>query len=345
MADAQSNPPAVSVLMPVRNCGSYIEEAVDCILRQTFADFEFLIVDDASTDDTWERLKQFSDPRIRLFRNETNKGLAQNLNDLLAIARGEFIARMDGDDKCALERLELQVSYLRAHPEVGVVGTYFLYMSQDGRDTGLVCPPHTDAAIKDGMLDLRTGVLHPSATFRKGVLQSVGGYRPAIGIAEDQDLFLRLRDHCQMSILPTALYRWRMHSSQTGTRVREQQAAILMLRMYAVERQVIGDDSLHLMDESDLARIRSGAFIMPRLGTPAQQREVLKLLGRATIADGRPAQAYRLAASAVRKWPLSSVGYTTALATLLSIRSYQRTIRRCKNACGRFVYRVLRVKP
>ena len=68
-------------------------------------------------------------------------------------------------------------------------------------------------------------------------------------------------------------------------------------------------------------------------------------IGRSTIAAGRPAQAYRLAASAVRKWPLSSVGYTTALATLLSIRSYQRTIRRCKNACGRFVYRVLRIKP
>ena len=331
--------------MPVRNCGSYIEEAVDCILRQTFADFEFLIVDDASTDDTWERLQKYTDPRIRLFRNETNKGLAQNLNELLASARGEFIARMDGDDVSMLDRLERQVSYLQENPAVGVVGSFYLYTNRDGRDFGFSTPYVDSADIKGGMLELRSGVLHPVAMMRRNILLQVGGYRPAIGIAEDQDLYLRLRDVCDFHNLPVVLHKWRMHGAQAGTRVVEQQAAILMLRLYAFERAVVGHDSLETMGPDDLQHMRSGGFIMPRVGNVRQKRQIMAVLGASTVRAARPIQAYRLASAAIRTWPLSPVGYGIALRCFFSMQTYARTIRRVKNACGRIVYRALRVRP
>lgn len=337
--------PTVSVLMSARNCGKFLQEAVDSILRQSFDDLELLIVDDGSTDNTWAVLNGLTDPRVTLFRNADNLGAAESKNRLLAHARGEFIAIMDGDDTCAPDRLERQVAYLRANPGVGVLGTYYLLMTADGRDIGMVGMPIDNATIKAGMLHLRASVLHGSSMLRRRVLQQVGGYRPAIGIAEDIDLWLRLRDVCEFHNLPVALYRWRMHPNQTGTRVMEEQASSLMLRLYAVERDVVGSDSLDTMSETDRARIRAGAFILPRVGNVRQKRQIMAVLGASTVSAARPIQAYRLASAAIRTWPLSPVGYGIALRCFFSMQTYARTLRRCKNACGRFVYRVLRVKP
>lgn len=341
MADAQSNPPAVSVLMPVRNCGSYIEEAVDCILRQTFADFEFLIVDDASTDDTWDRLKQFSDPRIRLSRNETNKGLAQNLNDLLETARGEFIARMDGDDTCDLERLELQVRFLEEHPEVGVVSSSFLWTDASGRDVQLFPQPSEDSEIKGRILVSCDGLVHAGALARRSLLVEAGGYRTAIGIAEDNDLWLRLGHQCQFHNLPRALYRWRQHPASSGSRQTEQNAALAMVRMYAIERRHCGEDSLARYSDEDLARVRQGRFVMPRVGDAAAQRRVLWELCDVLIAGARPAQSLRVAAATVRRWPLHWLGYAMVGRTMLNPRSYLRQFRIMRNYVGMLAYSLL----
>src|SRR6476661_6105481 len=126
--------PPVSVLMPVYNAGRYVAEAVESILGQTYADFEFLIVDDGSTDRSRAILERYAarDPRIRLV-SRPNTGYAAALNELLGLARGELVARMDADDVALPERLLRQVNYLRAHPEVVCVGTAVHLIDGGGR--------------------------------------------------------------------------------------------------------------------------------------------------------------------------------------------------------------------
>ena len=104
--------PAISVIMPARNCAAYVAEAVQSILAQTFSDFELLVTDDASTDETYDVLRGFGDARISLWRHETPAGSAETRNELFARARGEYIALMDADDISLPERLEKQLHYL-----------------------------------------------------------------------------------------------------------------------------------------------------------------------------------------------------------------------------------------
>ena len=320
--------PLVSVLMPVYNCGPFIDEAVQCILNQTFSDFEFLIVDDASTDDTWERLQKHTDPRIRLSRNEANKGLAQNLNDLLTIARGEFIARMDGDDACLPERFELQVRYLQAHPDCGAVGSHYVWMDSEGRDTRAFFMPLEDSAIRGGLPMHCNTIIHATVMFRRAGLASVGGYRPRISIAEDYDLLLRLRPVCGFGNVPRVLYRYRQHATQVGTaRRREQGAAAVMTRLYAVERDVCGADSLDLYSDEDLAAMRSGAFLFPRAGTVLEQKQVIRRFVALLVRAMMPREAARVAAAAIRRWPLWWGGYASLAGVYLTPRTYLRSYR------------------
>jgi len=124
--------PKVTVLMPVYNGERYLNEAVDSILGQTFTDFEFLIIDDASTDKTPEILRSYDDPRIRVVTNEENLGLSKSLNKGLALARGEFIARMDADDVSYPYRLQVQHEFMTQHPGAGVIGSWAEYIDRKG---------------------------------------------------------------------------------------------------------------------------------------------------------------------------------------------------------------------
>src|SRR5512135_1833139 len=128
-----SDPPLISVCMPVYNAERYIARAVESILGQTFGDFEFLILDDGSTDGSLEILRRYAnhDPRIRL-TSRPNKGLPPSLNELVDQARGEFIARMDADDVALPERFARQVEYLRAHPDCVLVGSRVQLVDPEG---------------------------------------------------------------------------------------------------------------------------------------------------------------------------------------------------------------------
>jgi glycosyltransferase involved in cell wall biosynthesis len=137
--------PLISVCMPVYNAERYVSEAIESVLSQTFKDFEFLILDDGSTDGSLAILKGHAerDPRIRL-TSRPNKGLAPTLNELMDQARGEFVARMDADDVSLPERLERQADYLRKHPDCVIVGCHALVMDSDG-DPHLCLVPGPDA--------------------------------------------------------------------------------------------------------------------------------------------------------------------------------------------------------
>ena len=166
--------PKVSVLMSVYNGERYLSESVESILDQTYSDFEFIIVDDASEDGTWQMLTTYvgRDSRIVLIRNKENIGLTRSLNKGLALARGKYIARQDADDVSVPERLAKQVAFLERHPSVVLLGTAIEWIRDSGDLIGKIGQhPCTDAGIRQKML-LQYSFWHSSVMVRLTVLLS-----------------------------------------------------------------------------------------------------------------------------------------------------------------------------
>jgi cellulose synthase/poly-beta-1,6-N-acetylglucosamine synthase-like glycosyltransferase len=182
--------PKVTVLMTVFNGLSYLKESIDSVLEQTFRDFEFLIVDDASTDKSLEFIESYADPRIRIVRNEKNIGQVASLNKGLQHASGEFIARLDQDDVNLPTRLEAQFSFMNSRSDVAIVCSYEHTIDSDGK---YVCSwtrkiPNYGDFLGYIVLGL-CPVWHPSVMFRKDVVQRLGGYDTSFPLAEDYALW------------------------------------------------------------------------------------------------------------------------------------------------------------
>ena len=204
--------PLISVLMPVYNAERYVAEAVESILGQTFRDFEFIIIDDGSTDRSLEILQRYAqqDPRIRL-SSRPNMGLAKTLNEGLALARGEFIARMDADDVSLPGRFARQIDYLSEHEECVAVGTQVLYVEPYGSPLWVSDLPLTHEEIDTALLARQCGLVHPSFLMRSHAIQSIGGYSERCGLCEDHELFLRLAERGRIANMPEVLYKYRKH--------------------------------------------------------------------------------------------------------------------------------------
>lgn len=197
--------------MPVYNGERYLRGAIDSILSQTFRDFEFLIINDASTDGSVEIIKSYTDPRIRLVHNETNLGRCATPNKGLDLAQGEYLARMDCDDISLPTRLEKQVKFLNAHPDVGVCGTWIkLFMG-----TGYIIKyPLTHEAIKCHML-LGSQLAGASAMFRRKVFLAHHLYYDVnCKLAEDYELWTRCSNVTKLANIPEILYLYRWHAEQ-----------------------------------------------------------------------------------------------------------------------------------
>jgi len=208
--------PKVTVLLAVHNGEPYIGEAVQSVLDQTFTDFELLLVDDASTDDTVGIVERLGDDRVRILRNESNRGQVPSLNRGLSEARGEYVARLDADDACLPTRLERQVEVLDADPRVGLVGTWMDAVDDRGRLLGRL-----QKALDDYVdflyhtLIMRVYVSHPSAMYRREPVLRLGCYDEATGPAEDKDLWRKLAlERYEARIVPEALVRYRLHDLQ-----------------------------------------------------------------------------------------------------------------------------------
>jgi glycosyltransferase involved in cell wall biosynthesis len=184
--------PVISIVMPFYNAAPYLAEAVQSMLDQTFSDFELILINDGSTDNSEQVIRGFNDPRIKYIRNEGNKGLVYSLNKGLDEARGVFIARMDGDDISLPERLQKQVQYLKAHPEADLLATTVQLINEKGQHTGYwkedrdnINPAHIYE-----FLPVNNCIAHPSVLARAEKIKSLR-YREAQGQAEDYDLWLR----------------------------------------------------------------------------------------------------------------------------------------------------------
>jgi glycosyltransferase involved in cell wall biosynthesis len=210
------NPPAISVVMSVYNGQVFLSEAIESILRQTLRDFEFVIIDDGSTDGTAEILSAYAnrDERVRVFRHK-NKGRAESLNIGMSFARGQYIARMDADDIALRDRLQEQYEFMQCHPEVGLLSGAYERIGRDGQLLDIVRPPLRDDQIRLTML--RTSAMcHPAVMMRKEIALLSGGYRASLLDADDYDLWLRMSEHTQMANLENTILRYRVHPKQAS---------------------------------------------------------------------------------------------------------------------------------
>lgn len=212
--------PKVTVLMPVYNGEKYLQEAIDSILNQTFIDFEFLIVDDGSQDESIGIVKSYTDPRIRLIENSENRGIEHVLNQGLEIAQGRYIARMDCDDISMNRRLELQVMFMEQNPEVGVLGGAFRTFGTNGM-RGVDRLPENDNELKAQLL-FDGPFAHPTVMFRKTALGDVR-YSSDYQYVKDYDFWTKLAPITKFANLSENLLFYRVHPTQVGSANKEEQ--------------------------------------------------------------------------------------------------------------------------
>ena len=211
------NAPLISVCMPVYNAKRYIGEAIESILAQTFRDFEFLIIDDGSTDRSLAILERYAaqDTRIRL-SSRPNAGYVVRLNEMLHQARGDLIARMDADDVALPERFARQVEFLHSHPEVDVVGGAQEQISSKGHYLSIHYDPQGHEEIEERGLTGVCAINHPSVMMRRKAVLAVGGYQVELMPAEDLDLWLRMGERGRLANLPDVITRYRLHDSSVS---------------------------------------------------------------------------------------------------------------------------------
>lgn len=218
--------PKVSVVLPVYNVAAHIQQTIESLLRQTFTDFELLVLDDCSTDDTVARVEAIADPRLRLIRNPHNLGRAGTDNAAIEYVQGEYVAKMDGDDICYPERLAKQVAFLDQHPEVNVVGSF---MQNFGGDTYLNRYPAAPADARVlTLFTLPTG--NPPMMLRASLFKEQGlRYDAKLRQTEDYDFCARYIRQLTITTIQEPLVQYRVP-------VRTQKHAILSERESVSDR-------------------------------------------------------------------------------------------------------------
>lgn len=237
--------------MSVHNGTRYLPAAMDSVLRQTWRDFEFLIVDDGSTDGAGEMLAAYAarDPRV-VVHSTPNRGLTRSLNMAARLARGSLLARMDADDVALPERLAKQVAWLAEHPDVVVLGTRALRVDPE---LWPICdwnvPLEHEAIDHFHLSGLSGGIIHPAAMIRRDAFAACGGYDESLPASQDYDLWLRLAEHGRLANLPDILLLYRLHlDSVTSARRAQQLECLKRSCLLARKRRGLDDKpaQLHL---------------------------------------------------------------------------------------------------
>lgn len=220
------NSPVISVIMPVYNGGDYLREAIDSIINQTYTDFEFIIINDGSSDNSEEIILSYSDERIRYVKNQENLQIVKTLNKGISLARGEFIARMDADDISISNRFEKQIEFMNSHPEISVCGSWIELF---GAAEGVCRYPAVHEEIKAELI-YNTALAHPSLLIRKSFFDTYQ-YEDKYNKAEDYVLWTKaVRTHMFANI-PTVLLKYRLHNNQTDSSIQTSQADLGRLIM------------------------------------------------------------------------------------------------------------------
>jgi len=205
--------------MPVYNGSEFLGEAIESILNQTFNKFEFLIIDDGSTDQSIEQIKSYNDERIRLIPNKKNIGQSASLNKGIKMARGDYIAIMDQDDISIQDRLKVQFEFMENHSNIDVCGSWLELI---GTYDGIVKYETKSERIKMNLLT-NVSLAHSAVMIRKSTLIKYDlNYNSNLSIAQDYDLWVRMFEHCSFANIPEPLLKYRIHEKQNSKSLGEQ---------------------------------------------------------------------------------------------------------------------------
>ncbi len=210
--------------MSVYNSADFPREAPESVLNQSLSDFEFLVVDDGSTDSSLSILESYAraDNRIRIY-SRPNRGISASRNELLAKARGRYIAVMDADDIALPNRFELQAEFLESNSEYVCVGGAMEIIDRWSRFLARLSLPEADAVIQELALAGHGSICHPAATVRRSALLEIGGYDESMSVALDLDLWLRLGELGRLANLKDPVIRYRLHGKSISEQKREEQ--------------------------------------------------------------------------------------------------------------------------
>ncbi len=221
----------ISAVLPVYNCEKYIQQAIDSILNQTFKDFELIIINDGSTDGSLELIKGYNDPRIVII-DQNNQGLAKTLNNGLAIARGEYIARMDADDISMPDRFEKQLAYLTKYPKIKLLGTGVDLIDKDGESICIDVPYTGSSFLKKFLKKIGNPFKHPSVMFDRELALYLGGYNEKIGkYFEDYFLWSEFAHHSEIDILNEVLLKYRITPGSIMSSIKSEKFSLFMLKV------------------------------------------------------------------------------------------------------------------
>lgn len=208
------------------NRASYLKQAIESVLQQTYCHFELIIIDDGSTDDTASVLATFTDTRIRIVLHKENKGLLMRRQESLSLVHGTHVAVLDSDDLWEPEKLTKQVAYMQSHPDCVLVGTWITRIDELGNSLGETRYALEDVAIRNKIL-WRNQFAHSSVLMRKGMLDKTQGYR--FPLDEDLDLFLQLGQYGAFANIPEPLTQYRVHASGKSANYRGMVENVLLI--------------------------------------------------------------------------------------------------------------------
>ena len=234
--------PRVTVLMPVYNAERFLQEAISSVLEQSFKPFEFLIIDDGSTDRSAEIVESFRDPRIRFVRNSHNMGITPTLNKGIALSSCELIARMDADDISHPQRLQKQFAYMRRNPDCAMLSTWARVITEDKKFVRL---ERYRSNFYYYNLTFECWIYHPTIMFRKSAAEEVGLY--SMPYSEDYDFFWKMSTRFRIANLAEPLVDYRLSSTSLNTVLKKNEYAI------ANERNVLRNIRYYLGDDFQLS--------------------------------------------------------------------------------------------
>lgn len=245
--------PRISVIMSVYNSADYLREAIESILNQTFTNFEFIIFDDSSTDDSWKIITEYTnqDDRIILIQNQENIGLTKSLNKGIALAKGEYIARQDADDVSLPERFEKQVALLDQEPEVVLVSCNLELINSEGCITGMYQRACAPELVPWYLLFYNRLAGHSQVVYRREIVKSLGSYSESRRYSQDYELWCRLAKVGQIAILPEILLQQRIHNNSISAAKRSEQKAYSLNQVRDNIKQLIKEE-IDLEEVEDL---------------------------------------------------------------------------------------------
>lgn len=249
--------------MPAYNAGKYIGEAIDSILDQTFSDFELLIINDGSTDDTEQIIRSFTDERIRLI-NQSNQGVAAALNMGLLNARAELVSRFDADDICLAERLQVQYDFLMANPDYIIVGSNADYIDMEDEYvfTGRMLA-QSDEDIRR-LIFSSCPLIHSTVTFRKAKVMQIGSYDTYAYAFEDQLLWSKLLDHGKACNLTKTLLRVRLNPESISIDERWRTKRFIEIKSGAIQKghmtESEGKEIFEILQKQNNRKIKEGSY-------------------------------------------------------------------------------------